>query len=305
MTRCITCAVVGAIDAGHPEDDRRRRQQAIADDAVHHRRAGSSRPRAPPPPAGWRRRRAPRRGRGPRDRRAGTRSWCRRHRDRSRTARECRRSSSRALLYNPNDACLDADPTSRNERHARARPARHRAPEPAPPPPRSAPRAVAPAPPPAPAAQPGDPRAVGPARIADAARPDRSPRRRPPPAAASTRCCSRCAAAATPTTTAPSSRAAPASPPTFDPLAYAIAAAGKSGLRVHVWFNTNLVASTAMLPTEPHPRRQRAPRVADGAAADRRRSGQARAAPSALRAAAGRVDEAQRRRRSKASTPRR
>jgi len=36
--------------------------------------------------------------------------------------------------------------------------------------------------------------------------------------------------------------------PTFDPLAYAIAAAGKSGLRVHVWFNTNLVASTAMLP---------------------------------------------------------
>jgi hypothetical protein len=36
---------------------------------------------------------------------------------------------------------------------------------------------------------------------------------------------------------------------TFDPLAYAIAAAGKSGLRVHVWFNTNLVASTAMLPT--------------------------------------------------------
>jgi len=36
--------------------------------------------------------------------------------------------------------------------------------------------------------------------------------------------------------------------PRFDPLAYAIAAAGKSGLRVHVWFNTNLVASTAMLP---------------------------------------------------------
>jgi uncharacterized lipoprotein YddW (UPF0748 family) len=35
---------------------------------------------------------------------------------------------------------------------------------------------------------------------------------------------------------------------TFDPLAYAIAAAGKAGLRVHVWFNTNLVASTAMLP---------------------------------------------------------
>jgi uncharacterized lipoprotein YddW (UPF0748 family) len=34
----------------------------------------------------------------------------------------------------------------------------------------------------------------------------------------------------------------------FDPLAYAVAAAGKAGLRVHVWFNTNLVASTAMLP---------------------------------------------------------
>jgi uncharacterized lipoprotein YddW (UPF0748 family) len=38
--------------------------------------------------------------------------------------------------------------------------------------------------------------------------------------------------------------------PTFDPLAYAIAAAGKRGLRVHVWFNTNLVASPAMLPTD-------------------------------------------------------
>ena len=38
---------------------------------------------------------------------------------------------------------------------------------------------------------------------------------------------------------------------TFDPLAYAIAAAGKAGLRVHVWFNTNLVASTAMMPTSP------------------------------------------------------
>jgi uncharacterized lipoprotein YddW (UPF0748 family) len=38
-------------------------------------------------------------------------------------------------------------------------------------------------------------------------------------------------------------------PATFDPLAYAIAAAGKAGLRVHVWFNTNLVASTAMMPT--------------------------------------------------------
>jgi uncharacterized lipoprotein YddW (UPF0748 family) len=37
--------------------------------------------------------------------------------------------------------------------------------------------------------------------------------------------------------------------PTFDPLAYAIAAAGKAGLRVHVWFNTNLVASTASMPT--------------------------------------------------------
>ncbi|MEO5819167.1 MAG: family 10 glycosylhydrolase [Vicinamibacteraceae bacterium] len=36
---------------------------------------------------------------------------------------------------------------------------------------------------------------------------------------------------------------------TFDPLAYAITAAGKHGLRVHVWFNTNLVASTAMMPT--------------------------------------------------------
>jgi uncharacterized lipoprotein YddW (UPF0748 family) len=35
----------------------------------------------------------------------------------------------------------------------------------------------------------------------------------------------------------------------FDPLAYAIAAAGKAGLRVHVWFNTNLIASTAMMPT--------------------------------------------------------
>ena len=36
---------------------------------------------------------------------------------------------------------------------------------------------------------------------------------------------------------------------TFDPLAYTIAAAGKAGLRVHVWFNTNLVASPATMPT--------------------------------------------------------
>jgi hypothetical protein len=37
--------------------------------------------------------------------------------------------------------------------------------------------------------------------------------------------------------------------PTFDPLAYAITAANKAGLRVHVWFNTNLIASTASMPT--------------------------------------------------------
>jgi uncharacterized lipoprotein YddW (UPF0748 family) len=36
---------------------------------------------------------------------------------------------------------------------------------------------------------------------------------------------------------------------TFDPLAYAVAAANKAGLRVHVWFNTNLIASTATMPT--------------------------------------------------------
>jgi uncharacterized lipoprotein YddW (UPF0748 family) len=36
---------------------------------------------------------------------------------------------------------------------------------------------------------------------------------------------------------------------TFDPLGYAIAAANKAGLRVHVWFNTNLAASTALMPT--------------------------------------------------------
>lgn len=37
--------------------------------------------------------------------------------------------------------------------------------------------------------------------------------------------------------------------PTFDPLAYAIAAAGRANLRVHVWFNVNLVASTAQMPS--------------------------------------------------------
>jgi uncharacterized lipoprotein YddW (UPF0748 family) len=37
---------------------------------------------------------------------------------------------------------------------------------------------------------------------------------------------------------------------TFDPLAYAIAAAGRANLRVHVWFNVNLVASTAQMPTD-------------------------------------------------------
>jgi uncharacterized lipoprotein YddW (UPF0748 family) len=36
---------------------------------------------------------------------------------------------------------------------------------------------------------------------------------------------------------------------TFDPLAYATTAASKAGLRVHVWFNTNLIASTASMPT--------------------------------------------------------
>lgn len=36
---------------------------------------------------------------------------------------------------------------------------------------------------------------------------------------------------------------------TFDPLAYTVAAANKAGLRVHVWFNTNLIASTGMMPT--------------------------------------------------------
>jgi uncharacterized lipoprotein YddW (UPF0748 family) len=38
--------------------------------------------------------------------------------------------------------------------------------------------------------------------------------------------------------------------PRFDPLEYAIAAAGRSNLRVHVWFNVNLVASTAQMPTD-------------------------------------------------------
>jgi uncharacterized lipoprotein YddW (UPF0748 family) len=38
--------------------------------------------------------------------------------------------------------------------------------------------------------------------------------------------------------------------PGLDPLAYAIAAAGRAGLRVHVWINVNLVASTAQMPTD-------------------------------------------------------
>ena len=38
--------------------------------------------------------------------------------------------------------------------------------------------------------------------------------------------------------------------PRFDPLAYAIAAAERVSLRVHVWFNVNLVASTAQMPTD-------------------------------------------------------
>jgi uncharacterized lipoprotein YddW (UPF0748 family) len=38
--------------------------------------------------------------------------------------------------------------------------------------------------------------------------------------------------------------------PAFDPLAYAVDAARASGLRVHVWFNTNLIASPQMMPTE-------------------------------------------------------
>jgi uncharacterized lipoprotein YddW (UPF0748 family) len=38
--------------------------------------------------------------------------------------------------------------------------------------------------------------------------------------------------------------------PRFDPLAYAIEAAARASLRVHVWFNVNLVASTAQMPTD-------------------------------------------------------
>jgi uncharacterized lipoprotein YddW (UPF0748 family) len=38
--------------------------------------------------------------------------------------------------------------------------------------------------------------------------------------------------------------------PTFDPLAHAVAAARAAGLRVHVWFNVNLVASPNILPTD-------------------------------------------------------
>ena len=38
--------------------------------------------------------------------------------------------------------------------------------------------------------------------------------------------------------------------PKFDPLAHAVAAARAAGLRVHVWFNVNLVASPNILPTD-------------------------------------------------------
>jgi uncharacterized lipoprotein YddW (UPF0748 family) len=38
--------------------------------------------------------------------------------------------------------------------------------------------------------------------------------------------------------------------PTFDPLAYAIEKARAANLRVHVWFNVNLVASVAQMPTD-------------------------------------------------------
>jgi uncharacterized lipoprotein YddW (UPF0748 family) len=39
-------------------------------------------------------------------------------------------------------------------------------------------------------------------------------------------------------------------PASFDPLAYAIAKARAANLRVHVWFNVNLVASVAQMPTD-------------------------------------------------------
>ncbi len=82
---------------------------------------------------------------------------------------------------------------------------------------------------------------------------------------------------------------------TFDPLAYAIAAAGKSGPARARLVQHQPGGEHGDAADEPHPRRQRAPGVADGAAADRGRPGEARAASSALRAAAGRVDAAQRR----------
>ena len=199
----------------------------------------------------------------------------------------------RALLYNPNDACLDADPTSRNGRHARARPARHRARSPLPRRRaarrrRRAVRAAAP--------QPGDSRAVGPARIADPARPDRSPRhlRRPQRL---------------------QHAAAPGARPRRRLLRQRHRAARRRrrrhvrSARLRDRGGRQVRAARARLvqhqpggehgdaADEPHARRQRAPGVADGAAADRGRPGEARAAPSALRAAAGRVDAAQRRRR--------
>ena len=94
-------------------------------------------------------------------------------------------------------------------------------------------------------------------------------------AMASTRCSSRCAVAATPTTAAASNRGAELlarQPASFDPLGELLAAAHRSGLRVHAWVNVSLVSSAVDLPDgRDHLVRQRL-RMADGSARARRAS---------------------------------
>ena len=152
--------------------------------------------------------------------------------------------------------------------------------------------------------QPGDSRAVGPARIADPARPDRSPRHRRRPQRLQ-------------------HAAAPGARPRRRLLRQRHRAA-RHRRRRHVRSarlrdrgGRQVRPARARLvqhqpggehgdaADEPHARRQRAPGVADGPAADRGRPGEARAAPSALRAAAGRVDASATPRGSRACMPRR
>jgi uncharacterized lipoprotein YddW (UPF0748 family) len=61
-------------------------------------------------------------------------------------------------------------------------------------------------------------------------------------------------------------------PGNFDPLALTLRLAHEQGLRVHAWFNVDLVSSASLLPRSAPAHRHPPSRMADGAARGRRQS---------------------------------